>query len=36
MQNGAIELKAGENIIVSMTEVEGTARKVFNYISRTN
>jgi pyruvate kinase len=27
MQNGAIELKAGENIIVSMTEVEGTLEK---------
>jgi pyruvate kinase len=27
MQNGTIELKAGENIIVSMTEVEGTVEK---------
>ncbi|MEH7108170.1 pyruvate kinase [Bacillus sp. JJ1764] len=27
MQNGAIELIAGENIIVSMTEVEGTTEK---------
>lgn len=27
MMNGAIELKAGENIIVSMTEVEGTTEK---------
>jgi len=27
MQNGALELKAGENIIVSMTEVEGTLDK---------
>ncbi|MDN3018249.1 pyruvate kinase [Paenibacillus sp. BSR1-1] len=27
MVNGAIELKAGENIIVSMTEVEGTVEK---------
>jgi pyruvate kinase len=27
MVNGAIELKAGENIIVSMTEVEGTTEK---------
>ncbi|AZU63593.1 pyruvate kinase [Neobacillus mesonae] len=27
MQNGAIELKAGENIIISMTEVEGTIEK---------
>jgi pyruvate kinase len=27
MQNGAIELKSGENIIVSMTEVEGTTEK---------
>ncbi|MFF2450485.1 pyruvate kinase [Neobacillus sp. NPDC058068] len=27
MQNGAIELKAGENVIVSMTEVEGTVEK---------
>ncbi|MEH7439800.1 pyruvate kinase [Neobacillus drentensis] len=27
MVNGAIELKAGENVIVSMTEVEGTAEK---------
>ncbi|MGG3560382.1 pyruvate kinase [Neobacillus rhizosphaerae] len=27
MVNGAIELKAGDNVIVSMTEVEGTAEK---------
>ncbi|MED3564470.1 pyruvate kinase [Bacillus xiapuensis] len=27
MENGAIELKAGEDIIISMTEVEGTPRK---------
>ncbi|WP_413308314.1 pyruvate kinase [Bacillus sp. 1P10SD] len=27
MVNGAIELKAGENVIVSMTEVEGTTEK---------
>ncbi|MBS4215386.1 MULTISPECIES: pyruvate kinase [Neobacillus] len=27
MQNGAIELKSGEEIIVSMTEVEGTTEK---------
>lgn len=27
MQNGAIELKAGNNIIISMTEVEGTTEK---------
>lgn len=27
MQNGSIELKAGENVIVSMTEVEGTVEK---------
>lgn len=27
MQNGAIELKAGNNITISMTEVEGTADK---------
>jgi pyruvate kinase len=27
MQNGAIELKSGENVIVSMTEVEGTTGK---------
>lgn len=27
MANGAIELKAGDNIIVSMTEVEGTTEK---------
>jgi len=27
MQNGAIELKTGQNVIVSMTEVEGTAER---------
>ncbi|MGG1397850.1 pyruvate kinase [Bacillus salipaludis] len=27
MENGAIELKSGENIIISMTEVEGTPQK---------
>ncbi|MEH7094801.1 pyruvate kinase [Neobacillus vireti] len=27
MQNGAIELEAGKNIIISMTEVEGTTEK---------
>jgi pyruvate kinase len=27
MKNGAIELKAGENIVISMTEVEGTTEK---------
>ena len=27
MENGALELQAGENIIVSMTEVEGTLQK---------
>jgi pyruvate kinase len=28
MQSGAIELTAGENVIVSMTEVEGTVEKL--------
>ncbi|WP_042354814.1 pyruvate kinase [Bacillus rubiinfantis] len=28
MQNGAIELKSGENIIISMNEVEGTTERI--------